>query len=95
MIIDLIKFTARDACTDDVIRAMKIQADANRADEGHVMTHVFQSKAKPNELYMLLGWENQEAVDKHLATEHDAAFRVSVDDKLAGPPDFFEWTQVI
>jgi quinol monooxygenase YgiN len=95
MIIDLLKFTVQDACADDVIRAMKIQAEANKKDEGHVMTHVFQSNANPNELYMLLGWENQEAVDKHLATEHDEVFRVSIDDKLDGPPAFFEWTQII
>ena len=55
------------------------------------------SRGKTNsaELFMLLGWENQEAVDKHLATQHDADFRAAIDDKLAAPPDFFEWTQII
>ena len=95
MIIDLIKFTIKDESIDDAIKAMKVQAEANQADEGHVMSHVFQSNSNSKELYMLLGWENQDAVDKHLATEHDAQFRTAIDDKLAGPPDFFEWTQII
>ncbi len=95
MIIDLLKFTAKDTCVDEVIKAMKIQTEANRGDEGCMMSYVFQSNSNPNDLYMLLGWENQEAVDKHLATEHDEVFRVSVDDKVAGPPEFLEWTQII
>ena len=95
MIIDLIKFTAKDDCVDGAIEAMKIQTQANKTDEGCEMSHVFQSKTNPNELFMLLGWENQEAVDKHLATEHDAQFRVNVDDKVVGPPEFFDWTQII
>lgn len=93
--IDLIKFTVRTECIDSAVAAMKTQTEANRKDEGCLMSHVFQSKKNPAELFMLLGWENQAAVDKHLATQHDADFRVALDDKLAGPPDFYEWTQVI
>jgi quinol monooxygenase YgiN len=95
MIIDLLKFTIKDGGLDEAVRAMKVQAAANQDDEGHLMTHVFQSNANPNELFMLLGWEDQAAVDKHLASAHDAEFRASVDGALAGPPDFFEWTQLI
>ena len=95
MIIDLVKFTVRPDTVDGALQAMKTQTEANRGDEGFVLTHVFQSKKNPAELYMLLGWENQEAVDKHLATQHDANFRTAMDERLAGPPDFLEWTQII
>lgn len=95
MIIDLIKFTVKSDCIDGAADAMKTQAQQNWEDEGCRLSHVFQSKTDPAELYMLLGWENQEAVDKHLATAHDAEFRVAMDDKLAGPPTFFEWTQLV
>ena len=95
MIVDLLKFTAKDGSVDDVIDAMKIQTEANRQDEGCLMSYVFQSNSNPKDLYMLLGWENQEAVDKHLATDHDEQFRVSMDDKIDGPPEFYDWTQII
>lgn len=95
MIIDLIKFTVKQNDIDGALQAMKTQTEANRHDEGCAMSHVFQSNKNPAELFMLLGWENQEAVDKHLATQHDADFRVAIDDKLAGPPEFFEWTKII
>jgi quinol monooxygenase YgiN len=95
MIIDLVKFTARQDAIDGALEAMKTQTVANRGDEGFVLTHVFQSKANPAELYMLLGWENQEAVDKHLATQHDAEFIKALDPCLAGPPDFSDWTLII
>jgi quinol monooxygenase YgiN len=95
MIIDLIKFTAKADCIDGAIKVMKTQSDANQNDQGCMITHVFQSMKNPAELFMLLGWENQEAVEKHLASAHDAEFRENVDDKIAGPPEFFEWTQII
>ncbi len=95
MIIDLAKFTAKDGCVDETIRYMKLQAEDNKSDAGFVMAHVFQSKSNPNELYMLLGWENQEAVEKHLATEHDAAFIVNMDKNIIGPPEMLDWTQLV
>jgi quinol monooxygenase YgiN len=95
MIIDLIKFTVRPDGVDGAVRAMKTQTEANRGDEGCMLSHVFQSKKSPAELFMLLGWENQAAVDRHLATQHDADFRAAMDEKLAGPPEFYDWTQLI
>lgn len=95
MIIDLIKFTVKTDYVSGAIQAMKTQTEQNRQDEGCLMSHVFQSKAKPEELYMLLGWESPESVEKHLATPHDADFRRSMDDKIAAPPEFFEWTMIM
>ena len=95
MVIDLIKFTVKADGVDGAVTAMKTQTEANRQDAGCLMSHIFQSDKNPAELYMLLGWEDQEAVDKHLATDHDAEFRAALDETLAGPPEFFEWTQLI
>lgn len=95
MIIDLLKFTAKSECLEDVIKHMKTQTSENRGDEGCVLSHVFQSQTNPDELYMLLGWESLEAVEKHLATPHDAAFRANIDDKIAAPPEFVQWTMLI
>ena len=95
MIVDLLKFTAKTECLEAVIQHMKTQIEQNKSDEGCLLSHVFQSKKNPDELFMLLGWESPEAVEKHLAAPHDAEFRVNVDDKIAGPPEFFEWSMLL
>ncbi len=93
--IDLIKFTVKADAVEDAKRYMSIQAEENRHDEGHLMSHVFQSKTDPHAFYMLMGWENQQAVEKHMATEHDAQFREWMDSLLACEPEFVEWSQII
>ena len=42
--IDLIKFTVKDGDVDAAIAAMKTQTEANRHDEGCLMSHVFQGE---------------------------------------------------
>ena len=91
MITDLLKFTIKEECVAEAIILMKKHMNDNLGDEGCLMSETFQSKTNPNELYMLLGWENQEAIDKHLKTDHDNTFRVQFDPLLAGPPEFFDW----
>lgn len=95
MLVDLLKFTIKPGNIEKVIAHMKEQTIQTRQDEGCVLANVFQSNSDENALYMLLAWENQEAVDKHLATEHDLAFRNNVDALIAGPPKFYDWTKII
>ena len=94
MIIDLMKFTIKEGRVGDAIELMKTQMKNNLGDEGCLMSNTFQSKTNPNELYLLLGWENQEAIDKHLKTEHDLKFREGLDPLLAGPPEFYDWEKM-
>ena len=91
MITDLLKFTIKEECVADAIELMKKQMKNNLSDDGCLLSDIFQSKKNPNELYMLLGWEDQEAIEKHLKTEHDNVFRVELDPLLDGPPEFFDW----
>ena len=94
MIIDLIKFSIKDECVDEAIELMKKQMINNLSDEGCLISNTFRSKTNPNELYLLLGWENQDAIDKHLKTDHDSKFRENLDPLLAGPPEFFDWEKI-
>jgi quinol monooxygenase YgiN len=95
MLVDLLKFTVKPGFAEKVIGHMKDQTVATRHDEGCVLANVFQSDTDEHTLFMLLAWENQEAVDKHLATAHDLEFRNNVDDLLAGPPEFMNWKKII
>lgn len=95
MITDMIKFTIKDSAVTAAKASMKKQMEANLGDEGCVISKTFQSKANPCEMYMLLCWENQAAIDKHLESEHDLEFRETLDPLLAGPPEFFEWEEIL
>ena len=94
MITDLLKFTIKEECVEDAMELMKEQMKNNLGDEGCLMSNTFRSKSKPNELYLLLGWENPEAIEKHLKTDHDLKFRENLDPMLAGPPEFFDWEKI-
>jgi quinol monooxygenase YgiN len=73
---------------------MKTQTEQNRNDEGCLLSHVFQSKTNPAELFMLLGWESPEAVAKHLAAPR-RRIPAHMDDKITAPPEFYDWTMLI
>ena len=88
MLVDLLKFVVTDAETAAAL--MKEQTIASREDDGCRFAHVFRSKDNPAELFMLMSWENQASVDKHMDTEHDIVFREKFDPILAGPPEFLE-----
>ena len=94
MITDLLKFTVKEGAIADASELMKKQMQNNLGDEGCLMAKAFRSNTNPNEIFVLLGWENQEAIDKHLKTDHDQKFRVDLDPLLAGPPEFFDWETI-
>ena len=90
MIIDLLKFTIKEEYAADAVKLMEKQMKNNLGDEGCLMSNTFRSKTNSNELYLMLAWENQDSIDKHLATDHDREFREALDPMLAAPPDFLE-----
>ena len=94
MITDMLKFTVKEGCADQAKALMAAQMKANLGDNGCVISKTFQSKTNACDFYMLLCWENREAIDAHLETEHDLTFREGLDPILAGPPEFFEWDEV-
>lgn len=94
MITDLLKFTIKDDSVAAAIDLMKKQMQKNLGDEGCIMAKAFRSNTSPNEIFVLLGWEDQAAIDKHLKTDHDQMFRVNLDPLLAGPPEFYDWETI-
>jgi len=94
MITDLLKFTVKDGCAADAAELMKKQMQNNLGDEGCLMAKAFRSKTNANEIFVLLGWADQESIDKHLKSEHDQLFIRNMDPLLAGPPEFFDWETI-
>ena len=94
MITDLLKFTIKEEAMAEAIELMKKQMQDNLSDEGCQLAKTFRSKTNTNEIFMLLGWENQDAISRHLEAEHDQLFRENLDPLLAGAPEFFEWEPI-
>jgi len=94
MITDLLKFNIKEGSIDDAIDLMRRQMQKTLGDEGCLIAKAFHSRINTNEIYMLLGWESREAIDKHLKTDHDQMFRVNLDPLLSGPPEFYDWETI-
>lgn len=95
MITDLLKFTIKDGSAADAAELMKTAMEEDMGDDGCILAKAFKSKSNPNEIFVLLGWENQESIDKHLKTDHDRVFIEKLDPLLAGPPEFFDWEEIV
>ena len=94
MITDLLKFTIKEGAIADASELMKKQMQNNISDEGCLMANAFRSKTNPNEIFVLLGWEDQQAIENHLKTDHDLKFRENLDPLLACPPEFYDWEPI-
>jgi len=94
MITDLLKFTIKEGSMEAAAELMKKQTKNDLGDEGCLMAEAFRSKTDANTIFLLLGWENQAAIDKHLKTAHDLLFRENLDPLLAAPPIFFDWETI-
>jgi len=94
MITDLLKFTIKEEYIVDAAELMKKQMKDNLADQGCLISKAFRSKTDTSEIYMLLGWEDQTAIDKHLKTDHDQQFIKDLDPMLVKQPEFFDWETI-
>lgn len=96
MIVDLFKFLAKPGFAEKVSGHMKEHTLLTRDDEGCLFCHTLQSNTDENTLYLLLAWEDQEAVVKHMEMDHDLQFRNNVDDYiLVAPPEQLDWKLII
>jgi quinol monooxygenase YgiN len=95
VIIDLIKATVKKEHIGEAVEAMKVQTLQTREDEGCTLSHVFQSKSDPAVFYMLIGWENPGAIEKHLRSEHDLKFREKMDGIMASPVEMLDWEMLV
>ena len=94
MLIDLLKFKLKKETADEAVGLFSQQMKNNLGDEGCLLSQTFRSTTDPSEFYLLLGWENPEAIERHLKTEHDLRFRENLDPYLTQPPEIFDWEPI-
>lgn len=91
MITDLIKFKIKEGCAEEAAALIRGAMQDDLGDEGCLLAKAFLSKTEANLIYVLLGWENRESIDKHLKTDHDRLFIKNLDPLLDGPHEFVAW----
>jgi len=94
MIIDLLKFNIKEGSGAEAEKVFRQQMKNNLGDEGCLLSNMFRSNTNPGEYFLLLGWENPEAIENHLKSDHDLKFREDLDPLLAGPPEFYDWEPI-
>lgn len=95
MIVDLFKYSVKPGFTEKVIGHLREHAVQTRAEEGCLFVNVFSSNTDEKTLYLLLAWENQEAIDKHLFNVRDQQFSNNVRNYLYGPSERIDWKMII
>ena len=62
-------------------------AAASRAEAGCISYRLYQDTESADELVFIEEWESREALERHFATAHIAAFMSGVGTALVAPPD--------
>ena len=62
-------------------------AQASRAEPGCASYRLYEDTERPNEFVFIEVWESEEALQRHFATEHIAAFMQAVPETLVEAPD--------
>jgi quinol monooxygenase YgiN len=76
-------FDRRDA----LVAAGQAVAAASRAESGCISYRLYEDTEVENEFVFVEEWENEEALRRHFATAHIAAFMAAIPETLVAPPD--------
>ena len=72
---------------EELIRIGQTIARASRAEEGCLGYRLYADTEAEHEFVFVEEWEDEEALERHFATPHVAAFMRDVSRTLAAPPD--------
>jgi len=71
---------------DELIGVAQAVAQASREEQGCLGYRFYEDTEQPNEFVFVEEWADQQALERHFATEHIAAFMAAVPATLAAPP---------
>jgi quinol monooxygenase YgiN len=75
----------RPDARDEAVRAARTMAEATRAEAGCRTYRFSFDMADPVLVYIYEEWESAEALERHFATPHMAAFQQALPGLLSGP----------
>lgn len=87
MLLVTAKITAKTGQRNRIIENAKNLVESTRKEPGCISYDLYSSTEDENILLVLEKWENQEALDIHLETDHFLAFGQDCEDLLAEEMD--------
>lgn len=82
MILVTAKITSKSGDRNNIISKSKDLIESSRLESGCISYDLYESIEDVDVLMMLEQWENREALETHLKTEHFKAFGVAIEDFL-------------
>lgn len=72
---------------DELIRVAQAVAAASREEEGCISYRFYEDTELVNEFVFVEEWADQQALERHFATEHIGAFMGAIPGTLVAPPE--------
>ena len=86
--------TARPETVDQIRDALLTLIEPTRAEDGCVVYELLQDTSDPTRFTFVEEWESDEALDKHMETEHFLAAVARATEFLGAPPEIRRYTVV-
>ncbi len=87
MIVVVGRVTSDGEKRDALIEVAQAVARASREEPGCVSYRFYEDTEKPDEFVFVEEWADQQALDRHFATDHISAFMRSIPGTITSPPD--------
>ena len=71
----------------ELIEVAQAVARASRGEAGCISYRFYEDTEKPNEFVFVEEWADQQALDRHFATDHINLFMRSIPATITSPPD--------
>ena len=87
MIVVVGRVTSDAEKRDELIEVAQAVARASREEQGCASYRFYEDTERPNEFVFIEEWADQQALDRHFATDHIAVFMRSIPAAITSPPD--------
>jgi quinol monooxygenase YgiN len=72
---------------DELIRVAQAVAAASRGEEGCISYRFYEDTELANEFVFVEEWADQQALERHFATDHIRVFMAAITGTLVAPPE--------
>lgn len=87
MIVVVGRVTSDEQKRDQLIAVAQAVAGASRQEEGCIGYRFYEDTEAPNRFVFVEEWADQQALDRHFATDHISLFMRSIPATITSPPD--------
>ena len=95
MLIVTAKVKLQEGKAEEFIEAVRVMQAKVLNDPGAIQYNLHRSTTDPNEFLFYERYEDEDAFDYHLSTDHLKALAAVIDPLMEVPGEFGNWTEVL